>query len=95
MIQTFIKPLSIDEFLKLPETKPACELIDGVAIPKPSPQGKHSTIQLDLGSSINLALKPQRIARAYSEWVRPFRDTKIRDKKYKLGQKYVSKVDKR
>ena len=26
--------------------------------------------------------------------VRPFHDTKIRDKEYKLGQKYVSKVDK-
>ena len=35
MIQTLVKPLSIDEFLKLPETKPACELIDGVAIAKP------------------------------------------------------------
>jgi Uma2 family endonuclease len=67
MFQTLVKSLSIDEFLKLPETKPACELIDGVVIAKPSPQGKHSTIQLDLGSSINLALKPQRIARAYSE----------------------------
>ncbi len=67
MIQTLVKSLTIDEFLKLPETKPACELIDGVVITKPSPQGKHSTIQLDLGSSINLALKPQRIARAYSE----------------------------
>lgn len=49
MFQTLVKPLSIDEFLKLPETKPACELIDGVVIAKPSPQGKHSTIQLDLG----------------------------------------------
>ena len=67
MFQTLVKSLTIDEFLKLPETRPACELIDGVVIPKPSPQGKHSTIQLDLGSSINLTLKPQRIARAYSE----------------------------
>ena len=31
------------------------------------PQGKHSTVQLDLGSAINLALKPKKIARAYSE----------------------------
>jgi len=49
MIQTLVKLLSIDEFLKLPETKPACELIDGVVIAKPMPQGKHSTIQLDFG----------------------------------------------
>jgi Uma2 family endonuclease len=31
------------------------------------PQGKHSTVQLDLGTDINLALKPRHIARAYSE----------------------------
>lgn len=31
------------------------------------PQGNHSTIQLDLGSNINLALKPQHYARAYAE----------------------------
>jgi Uma2 family endonuclease len=31
------------------------------------PQGKHSTIQSDLGADINLALKPGHIARAYSE----------------------------
>jgi Uma2 family endonuclease len=67
MVQTSIKPLSLDEFLKLPETKPASEFIDGQIFQKPMPQGKHSTVQLDLGTNINLALKPQRIARAYSE----------------------------
>jgi Uma2 family endonuclease len=67
MVQTPVKPLTIKEFLQLPETKPACEFIDGNIIPKPMPQGKHSTVQLDLGSAINLALKPKKIARAYSE----------------------------
>jgi Uma2 family endonuclease len=67
MVQTSTKPLTLDEFLKLPETKPASEFIDGKIIQKPMPQGKHSTIQLDLGTDINLALKPPRIARAYSE----------------------------
>ena len=67
MVQTPVKPLTLEEFLKLPETKPACEFIDGEIIQKPMPQGKHSTVQLDLGSAINLALKPQKIARAYSE----------------------------
>jgi Uma2 family endonuclease len=67
MVQTPIKPLTLDEFLKLPETKPAKEFVNGQIIQKPMPQGKHSTVQLDLGSSINLALKPQRVARAYSE----------------------------
>jgi Uma2 family endonuclease len=45
----------------MPETKPASEFIDGDIIQKPMPQGKHSTLQLDLGSSINRALKTQRI----------------------------------
>ena len=67
MVQTSIKPLSLDEFLKLPETKPASEFIDGQIIQKPMPQGKHSTVQSDLTSAINIILKPQHIARAYSE----------------------------
>jgi Uma2 family endonuclease len=67
MIQTLIKPITLDEFLQLPETKPASEFIDGEIVQKPMPQGKHSTIQLDLGAYINLTLKPQRIARTYSE----------------------------
>lgn len=67
MVQTAAKPLTLDEFLKLPETKPASEFIDGQIIQKPMPQGKHSTIQSDLGADINLALKPRHIARAYSE----------------------------
>lgn len=67
MVQISTKRLTLDEFLKLPETKPASEFIDGQIIQKPMPQGKHSTIQLDLGAGINLALKPRRIARAYPE----------------------------
>jgi Uma2 family endonuclease len=67
MVQTPAKSLTLDEFLKLPETKPASEFIDGQIIQKPMPQGKHSTIQSDLTPAINAILKPQHIARAYSE----------------------------
>lgn len=67
MVQSPAKPLTLDEFLKLPETKPASEFIDGKIIQKPMPQGKHSTIQGDLGADINRCLKPERIARAYPE----------------------------
>ncbi len=67
MVQTSAKPLTLDEFLKLPETKPASEFINGQIMQKPMPQGKHSTIQSDLGADINLALKPGHIACAYSE----------------------------
>ncbi len=67
MVQTPIKTLTLDEFLKLPETKPAREFINGEIIQKPMPQGKHSTVQSDFVSAANTILKPQRIARAYSE----------------------------
>jgi Uma2 family endonuclease len=67
MVQTPIKSLTLDEFLKLPETKPASEFIDGQVIQKPMPQGKHSTVQMDFGTNVNLVLKPNRIARAYPE----------------------------
>jgi Uma2 family endonuclease len=67
MVQTPIKPLSLEAFLQLPETKPASEFIDGQIIQKPMPQGKHSTIQGDLTSAINAILKPPQIARAYPE----------------------------
>jgi Uma2 family endonuclease len=45
MVQLPTKTLSLEEFLKLPETKPASEYIDGQIIQKPMPQGKHSIIQ--------------------------------------------------
>ena len=67
MVQTPIKSISIADFLKLPETKPASEFIDGQIVQKPMPQGKHSTIRRDLVSAINAALKPNKIARAYPE----------------------------
>jgi Uma2 family endonuclease len=67
MVQTPTKPLTLTEFLQIPETKPASEFIDGDIIQKPVPQGKHSTLQLDLASSVNQVLKNKRIARAYSE----------------------------
>ncbi len=59
--------MSLDDFLKLPETKPASELIDGHIIQKPMPQGEHSTIQTDLVEAINRVVKVPKIARAYTE----------------------------
>jgi Uma2 family endonuclease len=67
MVQTPTKPITLADFLKLPETKPASEFIDGQIIQKPMPQGKHSTVQGDLVSAINTVLKTNRIARAYPE----------------------------
>jgi Uma2 family endonuclease len=67
MVQTPTKPLTLEEFLKLPETEPASEYIDGQIIQKPMSQGKHSVIQGESVTAINAAVKPQKIARAFPE----------------------------
>jgi len=67
MIESSSRLITLKEFLTLPETKPASEYIDGQVIQKPMPQGKHSTIQTKFSTTINVALKPQKIARAFSE----------------------------
>jgi Uma2 family endonuclease len=43
MVQTPLKNITLAEFLKLPETKPASEYIDSKITQKPTPQGEHST----------------------------------------------------
>ncbi|QKQ76663.1 Uma2 family endonuclease [Nostoc sp. TCL240-02] len=67
MVQTPAKPLTLSEFLDLPETEPASEYIDGRIIQKPMPQGEHSAIQTELAPAINLIVKPKQIARAFCE----------------------------
>jgi Uma2 family endonuclease len=59
--------LSLEEFLKLPETKPASEFIDGQIYQKPMPQGKHSLLQTLFTPAINQRVVPQRIAHAFTE----------------------------
>ncbi|MGC1307579.1 MAG: Uma2 family endonuclease [Phormidesmis sp.] len=67
MVQTPIKPLTLEAFLELPETKPASEYVDGQIIQKPMPKGKHSTLQIDFAALVNTIVKPKKIARAFSE----------------------------
>jgi Uma2 family endonuclease len=67
MVQSLSKSLTLEEFLQQPETKPATEYIDGQIIPKPMPQGKHSTVQGELVTAINGVVKPKRFARAFPE----------------------------
>jgi len=59
--------LSLADFLKLPETKPASEYIDGQIYQKPMPKGKHSSIQTLLAPAINQVGIPKKIARAFTE----------------------------
>ncbi len=67
MVQTPIKSISLEEFLALPETKPASEYIDGEILQKPMPKVKHSTLQGELVTTINAKLKSQKIAWAFPE----------------------------
>lgn len=70
MVQTPTKPvtpITIDEFLQLPDTKPASEYIDGHIIQKPMPQGQHSRIQQKLINVINAVTEDTHIALALPE----------------------------
>ncbi|NJL90352.1 MAG: Uma2 family endonuclease [Coleofasciculaceae cyanobacterium SM2_1_6] len=67
MVQSSLKPLTLKEFLELPETKPASEYINGQIIQKNMPQGKHSILQGELTTLINRGLKPASIAWAFPE----------------------------
>jgi Uma2 family endonuclease len=67
MVQTPTKMLTLESFLKQPETKPASEYIDGQVIQKPMPQGKHSTLQGELVTAINGVAKSKHLARAFPE----------------------------
>ncbi|MBC6481611.1 MAG: Uma2 family endonuclease [Hormoscilla sp. GUM202] len=67
MTSTITQALTKEEFLKLPETKPAREYINGDIVQKPMPKGKHSRLQLRLCNSINQIAEPPQIAYAFPE----------------------------
>lgn len=67
MVQTPAKNLTLEEFLKLPETKPASEYINGQIIQKHIPQGKHSRIRGELVTTINQVAEDHKIALAFPE----------------------------
>ncbi len=77
MMPTLAEALTLEEFLDLPETKPASEYIDGQIIQKPMPKGKHSAIQGELVPAINSIVKAQGIARAFPELRCTFGDRSI------------------
>ena len=58
---------TLEEFLQLPETKPAKEYINGKIIQKPMPKGKHSRLQLKLCNAINAVTETEKIAYAFPE----------------------------
>lgn len=66
-MSTVTQPLTLEEFIKLPETKPTSEFVNGEIIQKPMPQGEHSLLQGELCEAINRVAKPQKIAIAFPE----------------------------
>ena len=67
LFATGTSTLTLEEFLKLPETKPASEYVDGRIYQKPMPQGKHSTLQVELASAINQVGKAKKLVYAFTE----------------------------
>ncbi len=67
MVQTPTKMLTLEEFLELPETKPASEYIDGKIIQKPMPQGKHSILQRELSFFLTTTFRSQQTAQVFPE----------------------------
>ncbi len=66
-VTTPTQPLSLEEFLQLPEQKPAYEYINGKPHQKPMPRGKHSLLQTRLSATINRVSEPQQAAFALTE----------------------------
>ena len=59
--------LTLEEFLRLPEEKPALEFEDGVVTQKVPPKGKHSGLQGEICELINQITRPGKLARAFPE----------------------------
>jgi Uma2 family endonuclease len=59
--------LALENFLKLPETEPASEYIDGKIIQKPMPKTRHSRLQGKLVTNINEVTEDKEIAYAFPE----------------------------
>jgi Uma2 family endonuclease len=57
----------IEQFLRLPETKPASEYLDGRIIQKVSPKAKHSLLQGRIIQRINGRTEPRRVGLAFPE----------------------------
>lgn len=67
MAPAISQSVSLEDFLKLPETKPANEYINGEIIQKPMPKGRHSRLQGKLCTVINEVVESSKIAYAFPE----------------------------
>lgn len=69
--------LSLQEFLALPETKPASEYLYGQVMVKPMPQFHHSVLQSEICAQINQRARPAKLAYAFPELRCNFGDVSI------------------
>ncbi|PSB32117.1 hypothetical protein C7B70_11315 [Chlorogloea sp. CCALA 695] len=67
MMTTTTQPLTLEEFLHLPETKPASEYINGQVFQKPMPKSRHSRLQIKACTAINDVTEKEKIAYAFAE----------------------------
>jgi Uma2 family endonuclease len=61
------KSITLEDFLKKTETKPASEFVNGQITQKPMPQGEHSRLQVKLCTNINQIAEAQKFGYAFSE----------------------------
>jgi Uma2 family endonuclease len=59
--------MTLAEFLRLRERKPALEFEDGEVTQKVSPKVRHSALQAEFVSLVDRQARPQRLARAFPE----------------------------
>lgn len=67
MVQTLIKQITLQQFLCLPETKPANEYINGQISSKPMPKARHSRLQSKIIQTINAVTEGENVAYAFPE----------------------------
>lgn len=59
--------ITLEEFLDLPEEKPALEYVDGAVVQKVPPSTPHSALQYDFCALVNNYARPRRLAWAFPE----------------------------
>ena len=59
--------MTLEQFLRLPERKPALEYDNGVVTQKVSPKGRHSALQIGVAEQINRQIRPGKLGRALTE----------------------------
>lgn len=61
------RTMTLDQFLRLRERKPALEFIDGEVTQKAAPKARHGTLQLEIAMLVDGFARPSRTARAFPE----------------------------